>query len=90
MRTRPGRVEPEVYFRIVHAAQNGHSSALVAAYHEQTVEIAPGPKGAFENGNIGALRLRAPPSRVISMPPQGSNHKLPREPKTPESSNSSG
>jgi hypothetical protein len=42
----------------------------VATYREQAVEIALGPKGAFENGNIGALRLRAPPSRVVpSLPP---------------------
>jgi hypothetical protein len=31
----------------------------VADYREQTVEIALGPKGAFENGNIGALMQRA-------------------------------
>ena len=47
MRTRPGRVEAEVYFRIVHAAQVGHYGAPVAAYREQSVEIALGPKGAF-------------------------------------------
>jgi hypothetical protein len=60
MRTRPGWVEPEVYFRIVHVAQNGHKGPPVVAYREQTVELAFGPKGAFENGNIGSLRLRAP------------------------------
>jgi hypothetical protein len=32
----------------------------VAAYRGQTVEIALGPKGAFENGNIGYLRRRTP------------------------------
>ena len=84
MRTRPGWVEPEVWFRIVHLAQDAHCGAPVAAYREQMVEIAlGGPKGAFENGNIGALRLRSPPSRVISMAPQGGNPKPPREPKTP-------
>ena len=66
MRTRPERVEPEVWFRIVHLAQDNHSGAPVAAYREQTVEIALGPKGAFENGNIGALRLRAPPGQGVS------------------------
>jgi len=30
----------------------------MATYREQTVEIALGPKGAFENGNIGALMRR--------------------------------
>ena len=52
------QVDPEVWFRIVHLAQVAHSCAPVAAYREQTVEIALGPKGAFENGNIGTLRLR--------------------------------
>jgi hypothetical protein len=65
IRSRPGCVEPEAYFRIVHLTQDGHPGAPVAG--EQTVEIALGPKGAFENGNIGALRLRAPPSRVVSL-----------------------
>ena len=51
-------VEPEVWFRIVHLAQVAHSCAPIAAYREQTVEIALGPKGAFENGDIGALTHR--------------------------------
>jgi hypothetical protein len=38
MRTRPGQVEPEIYFRIVHAAQIGLNAAPVATYREQTVE----------------------------------------------------
>jgi hypothetical protein len=84
MRTRPGWVEPEVYFRIVHATQNGHKGAPVAAYREQTVEIALGPKGAFENGNIGALKRRVPGDRTVSaIPPSKGNPKRPREPKTP-------
>lgn len=84
LRTRPGRIEPEVYFRIVHATQNGHNGAPVAASHEQTVEISLGPKGAFENGNIGALWRRAPPDQVLSaiLPGRG-NPKPPRVPKTP-------
>ena len=50
MRTRPGWIEPEVYFRIVHLAQADHSSAPVAPYREQTVEIAlgSGPKGSLK------------------------------------------
>ena len=40
--------------------QNG---GPVAAYREQTVEIALGPKGAFENGNVGALTRRASSAR---------------------------
>jgi len=82
MRTRPGRIEPEVYFRIVHVAGVGRHRAPVGAYGEQTVEIALGPKGAFENGSVGALRLRSPPSRVVSAVPPG-NPKPARVPKTP-------
>jgi hypothetical protein len=48
------QVDPEVWFRIVNLAQVGPPGAPVADYREQTVEIALGPKGAFENGNIGA------------------------------------
>jgi hypothetical protein len=56
----------------------------VAAYREQTVEIALGPKGAFENGNIGTLSRRASPDQVLSaVLPGRSNPKPPREPKTP-------
>jgi hypothetical protein len=64
MRTRPGWVEPEVYFRIVHAALDSNNGGPVAAYREQTVKIALGPKGVFENGNIGALTRRMAPDRV--------------------------
>jgi hypothetical protein len=84
MRTRPGWVDPEVYFRVVHATQNGHEGAPVAAYREQTVEIALGPKGAFENGNMGTLTRRAPAEHVVSaVPPCRGNPKPPREPKPP-------
>jgi hypothetical protein len=69
-----------VWFRGVHLAQNAQSCTRANTYSEQTVEIALGPKGAFENGNIGTLRLRAPPSQVVpSLPPC----KPAREPKTP-------
>ena len=83
-RTRPGALEPEVWFRIVHATQNGHNGAPVAAYREQRVEIALGPKGAFDNGNIGALMRRAPPGQEPStvLPVRG-DPKPPPEPKTP-------
>jgi len=84
IRSRPGWVEPEIYFRIVHLAQDVQSNARANTYREQTVEIALRPKGAFENGNIGALRRRAPPDQVLSaVLPSWSNPKLPREPKTP-------
>src|SRR3990172_7181500 len=64
IRTLPGWVEPEVYFRIVHIALPGQSGP--DTYREQTVEIALGPKGAFENGNIGPLTRRVAADRVVS------------------------
>ncbi len=78
------QMDPEAWFRVVHLAQVGHNGASVAAYREQTVEIALGPKGAFENGNIGTLTRRAPPGQVVSaVPPGRGDPKPPREPKTP-------
>jgi len=67
------QVDPEVWFRIVHLAEIGQSWAPVAAYREQTVEISLGPKGAFENGNIGALTRRVDIARVVgaTLPPRG-------------------
>ncbi len=84
IRSRPGWDEPEIYFRIVHLTQVGHPGAPVAAYREQTVEIALGPKGAFENGNIGALKRRAPPDQIVcAVLPSRSDPKTARGPKTP-------
>ena len=84
MRTHPGWIEPEIYFRIVHVAEGGHHGAPLAPCREQTVEIALGPKGAFENGNIGALTRRMSTDRVVSAaPPSRGNPKPPKEPKTP-------
>jgi hypothetical protein len=78
------QVEPEVWFRIVHLAQDGHNGTPVAPCREQTVEIALGHEVAFENGNIGALTRRAPPGQVVSaISPGRGDPKLPREPKTP-------
>ena len=54
------------------------------AYREQTVEIALGPKGAFENGNIGTLTRRVPADRVINaLPPRVRNRKPPKAARTP-------
>ena len=84
MRTRPGRIEPEVYFRIVHMAGVGRHRAPVGAHGEQTVEIALGPKGAFENGNIGAMTRRVSTDRVVSAAPvHRGNPKPPKVAKTP-------
>ena len=63
---------------------DGPNGAPVAAYREQTVEIALGPKGAFENGNIGTLTRRVPADRVINaLPPRVRNRKPPKAPRTP-------
>jgi hypothetical protein len=63
---------------------DGAGGAPVAAYREQTVEIALGPKGAFENGNIGTLTRRVPAERVVhAVPPQVLNRKPPKAPRTP-------
>ena len=84
MRTHPDRVEPEVYFRIVHLAQDTQSNARANTYREQTVEIALGPKGAFENGNIGALTPRVSADRIVgALTPVRANPKPPKVPRTP-------
>ncbi len=84
MRTRPGWVEPEVWFRIVHVAGDGRHSAPMAAYRELRVEIALGPKGAFENGNIGFLTLQVQAARVVSAaPPRRDKLKPSKVAKTP-------
>jgi hypothetical protein len=70
MRTRPGRVETEIYFRIVHTAQVGHRGGPAAACREQTVEISMGPKDGFEITPNGALTRRMFPLRPRS--PEGS------------------
>ena len=78
------QVDPEVWFRIFHFAQVGHHGAPVAAYREETVEIALGPKEAFENGNIGALRRRMLSDKEVSaVLPNRRNPKPLPEPKTP-------
>jgi len=66
-----GVAEPEVWFRIVHITLEDPAGSTT--YVEQKVEIALGPKGAFENENIGTLTRRVPSSQVISAipPPRG-------------------
>lgn len=74
--------EPEVWFRIVHVTPEDNNDFL--AYQEQTVEIALGPKGAFENGNIGILKRRVPPNGVVNaVPPRRSKPRPHKTPKTP-------
>jgi hypothetical protein len=50
------QADPEVWFRVVHIALHGQDGS--DAYREQAFEIALGNRGAFENGNIGAIRYR--------------------------------
>ena len=76
--------EPQVWFRIVHVAPDGHHRAIGATYREQTVEIALGPKGAFKNGNVGAVTRRVAADRVVSAQPEPRGRPKPlKEPKTP-------
>jgi len=71
-----------VWFRIVHITLEGNVSS--ATYREQTVEIALGPKGAFENGNIGILTRRVPSGQVVSaVPPARGKPKPAKVPRTP-------
>lgn len=79
---RLGLAEPEVWFRITHITLE--NTAGSTAYREQTVEIALGPKGAFENGNIGTLTRRVPGSQVVSaIPPPRGKLKPPKVLRTP-------
>ena len=78
-----GVAEPEVWFRIVHITLEGNVCS--ATYREQTVEIALGPEGAFENGNIGILTRRVPTGQVVSaVPPPRGKPKPPKVPRTPQ------
>jgi hypothetical protein len=69
---------PEVWFRILHV---GRDLIPEAEFLEQTVEIALGSKGAFENGNVGIMTRRVTADRVVNaavnawrpaMPPRAS------------------
>ena len=76
MRTRHrGPAEPEVWFRIIHITIEDTAGSV--AYREQTVEVALGPNGAFENGNIGTLTRRVPANQGVSAipPPRGKSRK---------------
>jgi hypothetical protein len=65
-------------------AVDGINGVPVAAYREQTVEIALGPKGAFENGNIGTLTRRVAADRVVhAVPSRVLHRKPPKAPRTP-------
>jgi len=79
-----GVAEPEVWFRIVHITLEGQVGSAI--YVEQTVEIALGPKGAFENGNVGTLTRRVPANQVVSaVPPPRGKPKPPKVSRAPAS-----
>lgn len=81
-RIRPDWGEPEICPRIVHAAFEVRHGARTAEHRERTVEVALGPKGALENGNIGALTRRVPTGGVVrAMPLSRGKPKLPKEPR---------
>lgn len=83
MRTRR-QGPPEVWFRILHVAPVGHNGVPEAEFHEQTVEIALGPKGAFESGNVGTLKRRVAADRVVNVAAKARRSaKPPRQPRTP-------
>ena len=72
---------PEVWFRISHIAPNSLAIIPEPELLEQTVEIALGPEGAFENGNVGTFKRRVTADSVVNaavnawrpaMPPRAS------------------
>ena len=67
---RRGVREPQVWFRIVHTSEDGHHSTPGGVTRQQPVEIALGPKGAFENGSACTLMRHVRLDRVVSALPQ--------------------
>jgi hypothetical protein len=80
---RRGVAEPQVWFRIVHVAADGHHRSHGGAIREQTVEIALGPKGTFRNGDVAAVARQVAADRVVSALPPRCGWKPPKELKTP-------
>ena len=81
---RASLTEPEIWFKIVHITPELRDVRPEATEHDQTVEIALGPKGAFENGHVGILTRRVPADRVVSAVPQRrTTPTTPKDPKTP-------
>ena len=81
---RASLTEPEIWFRIVHITPELRAVRQEATDRAQTVEIALGPKGTFDNGNIGTLTRRVPADRVVSaVPPWRSKPTPPKVPTTP-------
>jgi len=75
---------PEVWFRILHIAPDGNNIVTEADLIEQTVEIALGPKGAFENGGVGTFKRRVTADRVVNAAAKARRSaKPPRTARTP-------
>ncbi|MFC1573480.1 hypothetical protein ACFL6M_07790, partial [Candidatus Eisenbacteria bacterium] len=72
------------WFRILHVAVVGHIGAAAVTCREQTVEIALGPKGTFQNSNVGTLTRRVPADRIVGfVRSRRGKPKPPRECRTP-------
>lgn len=75
---------PEAWFRIRHVAQDDHNALSGAELHEQAVEIALGPKGAFENESVGTLTRRVTADLVVNVAAKARRPaKPPKQPQTP-------
>ncbi|MBN1461110.1 MAG: hypothetical protein JXA57_16405, partial [Armatimonadetes bacterium] len=76
--------QPEVWFRVLHVAEDGHHRPLGDAYRDQTVEVTLGPKGAFKKDNPGVLTRRVAADQTVSaLPEPRGRPKLPKKPETP-------
>ena len=83
IRTGQGAV-PEIYFRVLHIADDAHNGVPGKEFHEQAVEIALGPKGAFQASNLATLTRRVAPERtLIATPARRAKSTSPRVPRTP-------
>jgi hypothetical protein len=61
-----GTGPPEVWFGIVHVAEGVHNGVPVAELRDQTVEVALGPNGVFDNGNVGTVTRRVAADRGVT------------------------
>jgi hypothetical protein len=75
---------PEIWFRIVHSALHGQNGTPVATYREQEVEVALGPMGIIEDGQVGILTRRVETDQLVNVVPlTRDNLKPPKDPKIP-------
>lgn len=75
---------PEVWFRIFHVAPVGQNTYTEADLIEQAVEIALGPREAFETGSVATLKRRVTTDRVVNVAAKARRSAKPlRQPRTP-------